>query len=47
LRGGDTINSHTGVAMASCMLFMLPVLIMYLILQKKFIKSIDSVGIVG
>ncbi len=47
LRGGDTINSHTGVAMASCMLFMLPVLIMYLILQKKFIKSIDRVGIVG
>lgn len=47
LRGGDTINSHTGVAMASCMLFILPVLIMYLILQKKFIKSIDSVGIVG
>ena len=47
LRGGETINSHTGVAMASCMLFMLPVLIMYLILQKKFIKSIDSVGIVG
>lgn len=47
LKGGDTINSHTGVAMASCMLFILPVLIFYLILQKKFIKSIDSVGIVG
>ena len=47
LRGGDAINSHTGVAMASCMLFILPVLIMYLILQMKFIKSIDSVGIVG
>lgn len=47
LRGGDTINSHTGVAMASCMLFILPVLTFYLILQKKFIKSIDSVGIVG
>jgi len=47
LRGGEAINSHTGVAMAGCMLFILPVLIMYLILQKKFIKSIDSVGIVG
>jgi len=47
LRGGDSINSHTGVAMASCMLFILPVLVFYLILQKKFIKSIDSVGIVG
>lgn len=47
LNGGDSINSHTGVAMASCMLFILPVLVFYLILQKKFIKSIDSVGIVG
>ena len=47
LNGGDAINSHTGVAMASCMLFILPVLVFYLILQKKFIKSIDSVGIVG
>lgn len=47
LRGGENINSHTGVAMASCMLFVLPVLILYLFLQKKFIKSIDSVGIVG
>ncbi|MBQ7726581.1 MAG: carbohydrate ABC transporter permease [Clostridia bacterium] len=47
LKGGSAINSHTGVAMASCMLFILPVLIFYLILQKKFIKSIDRVGIVG
>lgn len=47
LKGGDSINAPTGVAMASCMLFVLPVLIFYLILQKKFIKSIDSVGIVG
>ena len=47
LKGGDAINAPTGVAMASCMLFVLPVLIFYLILQKKFIKSIDSVGIVG
>lgn len=46
-RGGDSIDSHTGVAMASCMLFMLPVLVFYLIMQKKFIKSIDRVGIVG
>lgn len=47
LSGGDTVNSHTGTAMAGCMLFILPVLIFYLILQKKFIKSIDRVGIVG
>ena len=32
---------------ASCLLFIAPVLIMYLFLQKKFIQSIDRVGIVG
>ncbi len=37
----------TGVVKASCLLFILPMLIMYLILQRKFIQSIDRVGIVG
>lgn len=32
---------------ACCLLFILPILIMYLFLQKKFIQSIDRVGIVG
>ena len=32
---------------AACLLFIAPVLIMYLFLQKKFIQSIDRVGIVG
>lgn len=32
---------------AACLIFMAPVLIMYLFLQKKFIQSIDRVGIVG
>lgn len=32
---------------AACLLFILPVLIMYLFLQKKFIQSVDRVGIVG
>ena len=32
---------------AACLLFILPVLIMYLFMQKKFIQSIDRVGIVG
>jgi len=32
---------------AACILFIAPVLIMYLFLQKKFIQSIDRVGIVG
>ncbi len=38
-----TINS----GMAACLLFLLPPLVMYLILQKKFIKSIAQSGIVG
>lgn len=40
-------NSSTGAVMAACLLFILPMLIMYCILQKNFIKSIDRVGIVG
>lgn len=32
---------------AACLMFILPVLIMYLFMQKKFIQSIDRVGIVG
>ena len=37
----------TGIIKAACLLFILPMLIMYLFLQKKFIQSIDRVGIVG
>ncbi len=37
----------TGIIKAACLLFILPMLIMYLILQRKFIQSIDRVGIVG
>ncbi len=46
---GVHINSAglAGSLMAACLLFILPVLIMYCILQKQFIKSIDRVGIVG
>lgn len=36
-----------GVRMAGCLLFALPMLIMYMLLQKKFVASIDRVGIVG
>jgi len=32
---------------ASCILFVLPMLLMYVILQRKFVKSIDRVGITG
>jgi len=37
----------TGIIKAGCLLFILPMLIMYLFLQRKFIQSIDRVGIVG
>lgn len=43
--GGRKIN--TDAPMAACLLFLLPVLIMYMFLQKKFITSIASTGIVG
>ncbi len=38
-----TINA----SMAACLLFLLPPLLMYLFLQKKFIKSVTQSGIVG
>lgn len=38
---------YVGVTMASCLLFIAPPTIMYLFLQRKFIQSIDRVGIVG
>jgi len=40
-------TSNRGYTMAGCLLFVLPVLVMYIILQRKFIQSIDRVGIVG
>ena len=42
---GD-IRNTLGV-MAGCVLFVVPILIVYLFLQRKFIKSIDRVGITG
>jgi len=43
----SNVTSNRGYTMAGCLLFILPVLLMYIILQKKFIQSIDRVGIVG
>ncbi len=37
----------TGVLKAGSLLYIFPVLLLYLILQRKFIQSIDRVGIVG
>ena len=44
---GSYSRSTVGIVMAACLLVILPMLIMYCILQKQFIKSIDRVGIVG
>lgn len=40
-------GSSPAYEMAACLLYMLPLLIMYIILQRKFIASVDRVGIVG
>lgn len=41
------LNFQAPCVCAACLLFILPMLIMFLLLQKKFIQSIDRVGIVG
>ncbi len=43
----ENVQIPAGVLMAGALLFVLPMLIIYLVLQRKFIKSIDKVGIVG
>ena len=44
---GTTFTATKNIVMAGCLLFILPPLIFYMILQRKFIQSIDRVGIVG
>ena len=45
---GDMYDPKTtGIVFAGCLLVILPMLILYCILQRQFIKSIDRVGIVG
>lgn len=36
-----------GVPPAACLLFIIPPLVIYMVMQRKFMQSIDSVGIVG
>ena len=38
---------YIGAKCAACIVFVLPVLVMYIILQRKFVQSIDRVGITG
>ncbi len=35
------------IMMAACLMFIFPILVVYLVLQKRFVKSIDRVGITG
>lgn len=44
---GILTGGADGAGMAAVALFILPPLVMYMILQRKFIASIDRVGIVG
>lgn len=41
--GGDTRMAR----MAACLLFIAPMMMLYMVLQRKFVQSIDRVGIVG
>lgn len=43
----NSVTSYNGIIMAASLLFILPMLLMYMFLQKKFVKSIDRIGIVG
>lgn len=45
LAGNDPLR--IAIMMAGCLMFIIPILIVYLFLQKKFVKSIDRVGITG
>ena len=47
LRHDSTDPLRIAIMMAGCLMFILPILIVYLFLQKKFVKSIDRVGITG
>ena len=45
---GASANSMMNASkMAGCLLFIIPILIFYLCIQRKFVKSIDRVGITG
>lgn len=45
---GETMGSlNEGIKMAATMLTILPVLILYFVLQKQFVESVDRTGITG
>ncbi len=45
LDGSDPLR--IAIMMSGCLMFIIPILIVYLVLQKRFVKSIDRVGITG
>ncbi len=47
LYGGASTPQQASVVMASCLLFIAPMLIFYMFIQRGFIESIDRVGITG
>lgn len=44
---GETTASTQGILIASCLLFLFPLVIFYCLLQSKFSKSISTSGLVG
>lgn len=47
LYGGRNTPQQASVMMAICIIYILPVLIFYMIVQRGFVESIDRVGITG
>ncbi len=47
LYGGASTPQQASVLMASCLLFITPMVVFYMFIQRGFIESIDRVGITG
>ncbi len=47
LYGGASTPQQASIMMASCLLFITPIMIFYMFIQHGFIESIDRVGITG
>lgn len=47
LFGGSTSPQQASVLMAACLMFIAPMLIFYMFVQRGFVESIDRVGITG
>lgn len=50
LSTGNALATREGtfnIKMTACLLFIIPILVLYLVLQRKFVQSIERIGIVG